>query len=285
MPKIQRVSNPLQRTTPVLLGEIIGDSGGMTTNHYDPRIHHRRSIRLKGYDYTQAGAYCITVVTQGRVCLLGEVADGAMVLNDAGHMIQAVWDQIPSHYQGVQTDAFVVMPNHIHGIVILVGAGPRACPDPSGPRASPDPDVGQHPGPGVGQHPGPGVGQRPGPGVGQRPGPRGGQRPGPRGGQPQGQPQGVAPTMSLADVVHRFKTLTTKRYIDGVKQRAWPPFPGKLWQRNYYEHIIRDETDLNGIRRYIVDNPARWMEDAENPEGLKPAPTDDAGTEQGEAQP
>ena len=78
--------------------------------------------------------------------------------------------------------------------------------------------------------------------------------------------------------------LTTKRYMDGVKQRGWPPFPGKLWQRNYYEHIIRDETDLNGIRRYIVDNPAGWMEDAENPEGFKPAPTDDAGTEQGEAQ-
>lgn len=203
----------------------------MTTNHYDPRIHHRRSTRLKGYDYTQAGAYYITVVTQGRVCSLGEVADGAMVLNDAGHMIQAIWDQIPSHYQGVQTDAFMVMPNHIHGIVILVGAGPRACPGPGG-----------------------------------------------------GQPQGVAPTMSLADVVHRFKTLTTKRYMDGVKQPGWPPFPGKLWQRNYYEHIIRDETNLNGIRRYIVDNPARWMQDAENPEGFKPAPTDDAGTEQGEAQ-
>ncbi len=220
----------------------------MTTNHYDPRIHHRRSIRLKGYDYTQAGAYYITVVTQGRVCLLGEVADGAMVLNDAGHMIQAVWDQIPSHYQGVQTDAFVVMPNHIHGIVILVGAGPRACPDPG---------VGQRPGADVGQRPGPDVGQHPGPGVGQ--------------------PQGVAPTMSLADVVHRFKTLTTKRYIDGVKQRGWSPFPGKLWQRNYYEHIIRNETDLNGIRRYIVDNPAGWMQDAENPrEGFKPAATGDA---------
>ena len=73
-----------------------------------------------------------------------------------------------------------------------------------------------------------------------------------------------------------LKTLTTKRYTDGVKQRAWHRFPGKLWQRNYYEHIIRDETDLNGIRRYIVDNPARWMEDAENPEGFRPAPTDDA---------
>ncbi len=248
----------------------------MTTDHYDPRIHHRRSIRLRGYDYTQSGAYYITVVTRGRVCFLGEVADGAMVLNDAGHMIQAVWDQIPSHYQGVQTDAFMVMPNHIHGIVILVGAGPRACPGPH---------VGQHPGSGVGQRPGPDVGQRPGPHIGQHPGSGVGQRPGPGVGQPQGQPQGVAPTMSLADVVHRFKTLTTKRYIDGVKQRGWPPFPGRLWQRNYYEHIIRDETDLNGIRRYIVDNAAGWVEDAENPgKGLKPAPTDDAGTEQGEAQ-
>ena len=71
--------------------------------------------------------------------------------------------------------------------------------------------------------------------------------------------------MSLADVVHRFKTLTTRRYIDGVKTGGWLPFRGKVWQRNYYEHIIRDERALNRIRQYIVDNPARWTEDKENP--------------------
>ncbi|OYT72620.1 MAG: hypothetical protein CFK48_02500 [Armatimonadetes bacterium CP1_7O] len=86
-------------------------------------------------------------------------------------------------------------------------------------------------------------------------------------GQPfdMGQPQGVAPTMSLGDIVHRFKTMTTKRYADGVKQLGWPPFRGRLWQRNYYEHIIRNEESLQRIREYILTNPLRWHLDRENP--------------------
>jgi len=75
--------------------------------------------------------------------------------------------------------------------------------------------------------------------------------------------------MSLSDVVHRFKTMTTKQYIDRVKQNGWPTFPGKLWQRNYYEHIIRDENELNRIREYIINNPAQWEFDRENPVGVK----------------
>ena len=142
-----------------------------------------------------------------------------MVLNDAGIMIQTVWQEIPNHYPGVNVDAFVVMPNHIHGIIILVGAGPCACPN-SGPCAGP------------------------------------------------GQPQGVAPTLSLPDVVHRFKTMTTKRYAVGVKQHGWQPFPGRLWQRNYYEHIIRDDESLNRIRQYIAENPLRWYLDRENPNAI-----------------
>lgn len=177
---------------------------------YNPDIHHRRSIRLKGYDYTQAGAYFITICTQNRLCLFGEVVNGEMRLNEAGAMVQSVWDEIPVFYPGVLTDAFVVMPNHIHGIVVLVGAPPRGCPN-------------------------------------------------------QGQAQGPAPTLSLPDVVHRFKTMTTKRYADGVKRNGWPPFPGRLWQRNYYEHIIRNEESLNRIRQYIADNPARWVQDRDNP--------------------
>jgi hypothetical protein len=81
-----------------------------------------------------------------------------------------------------------------------------------------------------------------------------------------GQARGPAPTrLSLADVVHRFKTMTTKRYADGVKQSGWSPFRGRLWQRNYYEHIIRDESAFNRLRRYIDENPLRWASDEENP--------------------
>ena len=215
---------------------------------YNPDIHHRRSIRLKGYDYTRPGAYFITICTQNRECLFGEVVNGEMRLNGAGAMVQSVWDEIPAFYPGVLTDAFVVMPNHIHGIVILVGAALRGRPGSGHPQG----------------------------GVPTVSAPRG--RPGlghPQGGAPTGsQSRGVARALSLPDVVHRFKTLTTKRYVDGVKRDGWPPFPGRLWQRNYYEHIIRDEQSLNRIRQYIADNPARWALDRENPDAGTPGPED-----------
>ena len=184
---------------------------------YNPDTHHRKSVRLKHYDYSQAGAYFITICTHNRECLFGEIIDGKMALNDAGQMVQAVWDEIPGNYDGVETDVFVIMPNHVHGIVVIVGAGPCACPNY---------------------------------------------------GQPQhGQPRGVAPTvLSLPDVVHRFKTLSTKRYVDGVKQHNWKSFDKKLWKRNYYEHIVRGETELNKIHGYIINNPLNWQTDDENPD-------------------
>jgi putative transposase len=150
----------------------------------DPERHHRRSIRLKSYDYARAGAYFITLCVQDRACLFGNVVGGGVRLHDAGRMVQTVWDELPVHYLGVDIDAFAVMPNHIHGIIVLdgvdrVGAGPRACP-----RSAC---------------------------------------------QDEGQPRGVAPTpLSLPDVMHRFKTMTTKRYADGVKQSAWPTFHDRL---------------------------------------------------------
>lgn len=88
---------------------------------YDPAIHHRRSIRLQGYDYTQAGAYFVTICTQGREYLFGEIADGQMRLNEAGRMLWNIWHEMPQCYTGLQIDGFVVMPNHLHGIVILAG--------------------------------------------------------------------------------------------------------------------------------------------------------------------
>lgn len=169
--------------------------------------------------------------------------DGLTRLNAAGEMVQSVWNNTAVHYSGVLTDVFVVMPNHIHGIIVLasegaatdgaaigdrsyknvaagtVGAGPRACPGEAGRDAA----------------------------------------------LTQEQPQRRARTLSLPEIVHRFKTLTTKRYADGVKSLGWTPFPGRLWQRNYYEHIVRNDKSLQHLRQYIADNPARWHEDAENP--------------------
>jgi REP element-mobilizing transposase RayT len=114
---------------------------------YDPKKHHRRSIRLVDYDYAQAGAYFVTVCAEDHTCLFGDVVGSEMRLNDAGRMVQTAWDEAPGHYPGVETDAFVVMPNHIHAIVVLapdpVGAGP--CARPLGPRACAN-EEGQPPG-------------------------------------------------------------------------------------------------------------------------------------------
>jgi len=175
----------------------------------------RRSLRLADYDYAQTGAYFVTVCTNGRKCLFGKVINGEMGVNDSGGMVESVWSDIPKHYSEVNVDAFVAMPNHVHGIIFLgVGAGPRACPEEE---------------------------------------------------HKMGQPQGVAPTLSLPDVVHRFKSLTTTKYMNGVRHNNWPPFRGRLWQRNYYEHVIRNENELNLIREYILNNPAKWAFDRENP--------------------
>ncbi|MCF6265894.1 MAG: hypothetical protein L3J57_05005 [Desulfuromusa sp.] len=98
---------------------------------FDPDIHHRRSIRLPDYDYSSAGAYFITICTFERECLFGEAVNGEMWLNDAGQIVQDAWQQIVTHFTGVDIDQFVVMPNHFHGIITTVGAGfPR--PDPQG---------------------------------------------------------------------------------------------------------------------------------------------------------
>jgi putative transposase len=183
--------------------------------------YHRQSIRLKGYDYAQNGYYFVTICVQNRTCLFGKIENQTMLPNQAGKMIQDVWEMIPNHYPGIVIDTFQLMPNHIHGIIVInrgVGAGPCACPEIIGrPR------------------------------------------------QMTGRPRGVAPTeISLFDVIERFKSLTTNRYIRGVAVNGWPHFNKRLWQRNYWEHIIRNEGEYNSIRRYIHDNPTNWKNDALN---------------------
>ncbi|MBI5415010.1 transposase [Candidatus Peregrinibacteria bacterium] len=183
-----------------------------------------------------------------------------MVLNDAGKMIQSVWDEIPKFYMGIDVDASQIMPNHIHGIILIqnefafaVGAGPRACPEISDIHTNTI-EKSQNKIEKLYDIIGKSMNA-----IEQSQNIIG---------QPMnaiGQPQGVAPTglkiLSLPDIVHRFKTMTTKKYSDGVKNNNWSPFPGKLWQRNYYEHIIRDEDSLNRIREYIQNNPSNWGKD------------------------
>ena len=180
----------------------------------------RRSVRLQGYDYAQAGAYFITVCTQNRQCLFGVLKDGEVILSVAGQMIFRWWTELNRRFPSVETAEFVVMPNHIHGIVVI-SVGADLC-------------------------------------VG----------PGSNGGQCA---HAGAP---LARIVQWFKTMTTNEYIRGVKDKSLPPFSGRLWQRNYYEHVIRSEQSLSRIRQYVADNPARWDFDRENPSATKPEPND-----------
>lgn len=226
---------------------------------HDPDRHHRRSIRLVGYDYTTAGAYFVTLCAEDRLPLFGAITDGIMQPNDAGRMAVAVWDEIPIFCPGVEIDEFVLMPNHLHGIIVLTGTDPRTAPRPSFPaRRGPGNSLGGPPWVrGLSAE----VGQGAAPtsntvGAGPRACPVDTRRLDPAMGR-------ALP--ALGDIVARYKSMTTKRYIDGVKRAGWPPFPGRVWQRNYYEHIIRNEAELLRIREYIASNPANWPSDKENP--------------------
>ena len=166
------------------------------THRYDPNRHHRRSIRLRGYDYTRSGAYFLTVVTQDRLCLFGDATDEGMGLNDAGKMVRSVWGRIPDRFPSIELDAFVVMPNHVHGIVVihkpLVGASLVGAPGDGGDAESTDREK-----------------------------------------------ENTRVSPALGDVVGAFKSLTTVEYARRVDEDRWEPFNGRLWQRNYYEHVIR----------------------------------------------
>ena len=179
---------------------------------FDPQKHHRYSIRLKDYDYSQAGAYYVTIDVQNRECFLGEIVNYEMVLNDAGKMMEEQWVALTERFPNIELDLYQVMPNHIHGIIVV---GATLAKRPVGVVA-----------------------------------------------------QNKNPT--LGDIIGAFKSITTHEYILGVDNKHWPQFYKRLWQRNYYEHVVRDEKDLNRIRDYIQSNPANWDEDEENPKFVKP---------------
>jgi REP element-mobilizing transposase RayT len=253
---------------------------------------------LKGYDYRQAGAYFVTICTQDRAPVFGEIVNGVMILNAAGAMVRDVWNEMPRFYPGVSIDTFIVMPNHVHGIIVLSPEGSLHAAAASAATAEMAPHPGQARGPAP-TRPGGATGAAPArcPRVGagshacpvasnaqtlssaiaqsRLSGP-----PAAGGGSLHaaaasaataemaphpGQARGPAPTMSLPDVVHRLKSLTTHRYAVGAELRNGRPFRGRLWQRNYYEHIIRDAASLDRIREYIAANPARWEEDRLHP--------------------
>ena len=188
-------------------------------NHNSAK-RQRRSIRLPGYDYAQAGAYFVTMVTRYRLCLFGEVVEGEMRLNEYGRFIQMVWDELPDHYSSVECDAFILMPNHVHGIILLAEAS-----------ASREFDVG--------------AGLKPARGVATG---------------PNSVRAGLKPAPTLTEIIRAFKTFSAHR-INRVRNTGGV----SLWQRNYYEHVVRGENELNRIREYISNNPWQWEMDREHP--------------------
>ncbi|MBI2300097.1 MAG: transposase [Armatimonadetes bacterium] len=180
--------------------------------HREPR-QSRRSVRLQGYDYSQAGGYFVTIVAAGRECLFGRVEDGEVGLSELGRIVETEWLRAPEVRDGVELDAFVVMPNHVHGILVFDGAGDAE-------RATC-----RSPLPGGGD-----VGRASGPG-----------------------------RASLGSLVGCFKASVTAEARRGGLAAA------SVWQRGYFEHVIRSDKALMRLRRYIEENPWHWADDEENP--------------------
>ena len=171
---------------------------------FDPKIHRRRSVRLKGYDYTSAGGYFITIVTYQRECLFGEIVNGKIKLNEIGKIVEDVWKDLVNHYHNVELGTFCIMPNHVHAVIVLIGTtvGAGLKPAPTNPNRK----------------------------------------------------------YGLPEIVRAFKSFSARRVNEHLKSPSIP-----LWQRNYYEHIIRNDNEHNRIHLYIESNPATWEEDEENP--------------------
>jgi putative transposase len=184
-----------------------------------PTLRHRRSLRLQGYDYSQSGGYFVTLVTLGRKCIFGGIADDNVRLTKLGEIARKCWNQIPAHFPCASIEEFVVMPNHLHGILILHD-------DPEGtmyraPTPAADGTVMIHRAPTIEQFGKPTVG-------------------------------------SLPTILRSYKAAVSRFASRELKLT-------NIWQRNYYEHILRDQADYERIAGYILANPTNWYNDDENP--------------------
>ena len=159
-------------------------------------------LRLREHDYSSPGAYFVTLCTEHGASLFGDVKDDQMVLSPAGVTIESWYGAIPQRFPGVMLDVGVVMPNHLHAIIMI-----GACS-----------------------------------GMGDS-----------------------EPLPQLSAVIQWFKGVTTNGYILGVKSQNWKRFPGRLWQRGYYDRIVRSDSELEKFRSYIEANPARWSSDEHYP--------------------
>jgi len=189
---------------------------------------------MKGYDYTLSGAYFVTICVEGGKCLLGDVAADEMQLNAAGVVVLNCWNALQQRFDGAVVDASIVMPNHFHGIIFLLGddraeVETKYSSERAATRAAPTAGTGDD------------------------------------GVEAGKKDTGDSAVPSLGSVVGAFKSITTNEYIRGIRDYGWSGFERRLWQRNYWERIIRNERELEAIQRYIWLNPASWKKDRLNP--------------------
>ena len=153
---------------------------------YNPEIHHRQSIRLQGYDYTNEGIYFVTICCYQRQHLFGEIDNGEMKINLIGQIVSALWQKIPQHFPNVELDGFILMPDHLHGIIIISESKEKS---------------------------------------------------------------------SLANIIQNFKSISSRKI-----NRITKTYGISIWQRNYYERIVRTEQELTNLYEYIKNNPANWTD-------------------------
>ena len=176
---------------------------------YNREIHHRRSIRLKEYDYSQAGAYFVTICAWNRECLFGEIVNSEVVLSEYGLIVKQCWEELVYHYRNVKLNTYIIMPNHMHGIINIVDTATV--------------------------------------GAGFKPA-----------------PTAMHKRHGLPEIVRALKTFSSRK-INLVRNTPGVP----VWQRNYYEHVVRNEKDMQSIQEYIVNNPLQWETDENNPVNIK----------------
>ena len=194
---------------------------------YDPKVHHRRSIRLQGHDYAAGGAYFVTACVRDKSLLFGQIVEDVMAMSEAGQIVEAAWRGLPTRFPSVVLDVHQVMPNHFHGIIVIPGSGlaPALASATSVPKIQPS----------AHQFVGPGLASA---SAGARKGGR----------------------VGLASIVGTFKSLSAI-----AVNRTLGRTGKRLWQEDYYEEIIRNVDHLQRARDYILHNAARWLEDPENP--------------------
>lgn len=199
---------------------------------YNPEIHHRRSVRLQGYDYSKEGLYFITICTHGKLCLFGEIGETQMFLNTLGEVVNKCWLEIPNHFPNAVLHEFIVMPNHMHGIIELKASNLE---NPSNVGVQNFEPLRELQISKINQY------------------------------------QKIIPR-SIGSMVRGFKIGVTKWYREKINSSfdyksitedylQISLLGNKIWQRNYYEHIIRNEESYLNISNYIINNPKNWQQD------------------------